>query len=174
MASDEQLELHNLDYSLDISQFANSTHDLAATFRKVSLCREAGKVLRKTFETGIGREASGAHSIKSAATDVFSLAEKLVSDGLAKEQSGRTDCGLSKDIHQAGAHVLRAKVEAFNAVNRGYSKGVSHVVAVNAEDGVGSADRGPIDQAIIDPEEDGAYARLAAEQEAFRESFDVE
>lgn len=51
VASDEMLELHNGDYSQDITRFGNSTYDLAATFRNTALNRKAARVVRAAFES---------------------------------------------------------------------------------------------------------------------------
>lgn len=160
VASDEQLELHNLDYSEDIAQFSNSTHDLTATFRKVALNGEAARLLRKMFETGIGRHASATHTVKDASVDVFSLADKIIRDGLAKQ--GAEGGALSLDIQQAGADLMRSRVQDLNAANRVYAEGTASVApealdGAEAKERVDGRDRGPTAEAVVDPEADEAY-----------------
>ena len=110
LAADELLELHNLDYSEDLVRNTNSTHQLAPMEKNKALCREAARVIRTAFETGISQEGSSSHSAKDSSVDVFSRADKLVLDGLAKQQEGRSGRPLSADVHQAGVDLFFAKV----------------------------------------------------------------
>ena len=71
------LELYNLDYSEDIAYYGNSTYTIVETFRKQALNREAGRILRKMFETSISYKASNLYIVKDASLDVYSRAEKL-------------------------------------------------------------------------------------------------
>ena len=80
------LELYNLNYSEDIAQFSNLTHDIVATFRKITLNREPSRIVRRMFKGGIGREGktSTSYSKKDASVDIFSLADKLIYNSLVK------------------------------------------------------------------------------------------
>ena len=71
------LELYNLDYSKDIAYYSNSTHNLVTTFRKVTLNREASRLLRKAFEASISRKGSSSYSVKDTSLDIYSRSKKL-------------------------------------------------------------------------------------------------
>ena len=70
---------------IDIAYFGNSIYDLAATFRKVVLNREATNIIRHIFEASIGRKGSGTYTIKDTSVNVFSLVDKLILSSLIKE-----------------------------------------------------------------------------------------
>ena len=70
---------------IDIAYFGNSIYDLATTFYKVVLNREATNIVRYMFEASIGRKGSSTYTIKDASVDIFSLVYKLMLSGLTKE-----------------------------------------------------------------------------------------
>ena len=93
------MELHNYDYSEDIAHSANSTHDLAHTFQKIAGNRTAGKIVRTIWENNIGYQGTNTYSQKDSLLDVFTLGDKLFTDGLAKwQKSGNETGALSNDI----------------------------------------------------------------------------
>ena len=55
-------------------------------------------MLRKSFESGIDRVGSTAHTAKAATEDILSLAVKIIADGLAKPLLNCEGCDLSIDI----------------------------------------------------------------------------
>ena len=162
LAADELLEMHNLDYSEDLVRNANSTHQLAAMEKNKALCREAARVARLVFETGMSQKGSTSHSAKDSSLDVFSRADKLVSDGLARQRDGRSDRPLSADIQQAGIDLLEEKVDELNAANAAYAKGLSRVtddplVGADARERIEGASRGPVEDAVTDTGADEAW-----------------
>ena len=78
------LELYNLNYSKDIARYANSTYDLAATFKKVALNREASSYIRTILEARLSRATSASYTAKDYFINKFSLIDKLIYNNLAK------------------------------------------------------------------------------------------
>ena len=98
VALDEQLELYNYNYSKDIAYSTNSTYDLTQTFQKISSNRAASKVVRKMQETAIGYKGSNTYSQKDSLLDVFTLGNKLFTEGLIRQQKpDSNDLGALSD-----------------------------------------------------------------------------
>ena len=159
VAANEQLELYNLNYSEDIAQFANSTHNLAATCRKVALNRETTRIYRKMFEAS--SKVSTKHTQKNSKVDIFSLAYKILKQGQAKQRP-RNDSTLLTDIQQGSIELLRQYVEEQNVANRAYVIGIPSVVdntifeGANTNDRIYSTDRSLVEDTIIN-ETDEVY-----------------
>ena len=100
VALDKQLELYNYDYSEDIAYSTNSTYTLKQTFEKVSSNRVASKVVRKIQETTIGYKGTNTYSYKDTTDNIFTLGDKLFTDGLTKQQKANDNNlgALSDDV----------------------------------------------------------------------------
>lgn len=168
IASNKQLELYNLDYTIDYKVNANSIYDIAATFRKVALNRESNRKHRDMFESGISIEGSNSYSYKDDSVDIFSQGDKLFTDGLISTVLDRIGT-VSRNIFVNSAALFIDKVEALNVANNRIAKGISYLVQsdplynpldnVDAEERRNSsADRSNIVEAVIDVVEDQEYA----------------
>ena len=140
VAVDEELELYNLDYLEDISQFGNSTYDIAATFRNKALNREALKVYRRMFKVGISYQRTTYRIAKNDYVNVFSLVDKLIVDGLYKIRKDRGGA-LSDNIQQLRASQLMSTVQNFNATNSTYRQGITIVYTEDVFDSANTNER---------------------------------
>lgn len=167
VASNEMLELYNLDYAINYKVNANSTYNIAATFRKVVLNRESNQKHRKMFESGISIEGSNSYSHKDNTIDIFSQGNKLFIDRLIKQVLGRKGA-VSTNIAITSTTLFIEKVEALNIANNRIAKGIGYLVQierlddpldnVDAEERRNySTDRRNIVDAIIDIEADKEY-----------------
>ncbi|SMR62468.1 unnamed protein product [Zymoseptoria tritici ST99CH_1E4] len=151
VATDELVEIYNMEYSMDIKQHANSTHTLDKTFRRIALMRECTRVLKLIFG-GLGATYTNYHTAKNTSDDIIGYGMQLQEKGLSSIKA-RTGA-LSEDIRQAGVELLLSKVGNFNTENRRFARGIT-TVSPNFDDG--------------EPEDFGQHSEAAAEDgdEAF-------
>ena len=98
-----------------------------------------------------GNKGTNVYSQKNTEVDVFSLAYKIFKEGQAKSRLSREgNSALSIDIQQAGAKLLRPRIQEFNVGNQAY---VASILGVkddivfkeyNTKDRLSGTNRSPI------------------------------
>ena len=120
-------------------------------------------MLRKSFKTSIGYKGTSTHLEKSTVVDIYSLVDKLISNGLIKLVDRRRERTLSIDIQQEGVDLLRPRIDDFNKAYTIYISSLTLVVEEdflarpNTIERIEGANRRNIKDAIIDTKADEAY-----------------
>lgn len=170
VASDELLEFYNRQYGTAFARLMNSTHDIEKTIERMSLNREHGEAVKKTFMRNSAR-GTNYYTAKKVIVDVVSYAHKLILDGLAEKhpldytdvddegnQVQRSHIGVSDNIHQIGIDRLEDKL---NTINTGYTARAARIT--NSSDNAMIAGNDSIDRAdLVNRTEGGDYSLLGA------------